>query len=297
MRRAVLQLAVVVCLGLAASAQAASVMLEKTIGGFASPESVVVAGGDVFVSNLGIKLEPTARDGDGFISHLDRQGNIKTLKWAEKLNGPKGMIVVDGVLYVADLDRVLGFRVRDGKQVFALDMAATGSVFLNGFARYDNRRLLLSATDINKVFIVDLPKKSFSEMPFDTPPKGPNGMKKAGNHLMLVEWGTNSQPNGKVKRYRLDGFQATLDKTYEPIPTGYFDGIVDLGANRWLISNWVKFEPAGILHLLDTRTAKLSLVEMKSPVAGPADMFLDDAGKLWLPGMMEGKVYRMGVRP
>jgi hypothetical protein len=297
MRRAVLQLAVVVCLGLATSAQAASVMLEKTIGGFASPESVVVAGGDVFVSNLGIKLEPTARDGDGFISHLDRQGNIKTLKWAEKLNGPKGMIVVDGVLYVADLDRVLGFRVRDGKPVFSLDMATTGSVFLNGFARYDNRRLLLSATDINKVFIVDLPKKSFSEMPFDTPPKGPNGMKKAGNHLMLVEWGTDSQPNGKVKRYRLDGFQATLDKTYEPIPTGYFDGIVDLGANRWLISNWVKFEPAGILHLLDTRTAKLSLVEMKSPVAGPADIFLDDAGKLWLPGMMEGKVYRMGVRP
>jgi hypothetical protein len=176
-------------------------------------------------------------------------------------------------------------------------MAATGSVFLNAFARYDNRRLLLSATDINKVFIVDLPKKSFSEMTFDTPPKGPNGMKKAGNHLMLAEWGTNSQPNGKVKRYRLDGFQATLDKTYEPTPAGYFDGIVDLGANRWLISNWVKFEPAGILHLLDTRTAKISLVEIKSPVAGPADMFLDDQGKLWLPGMMEGKVYRMSVRP
>ena len=299
MRRTVNQLAAAVffSLGLAASAQAASVAVEKTIGGFASPESVVVAGGDVFVSNVGIKLEPTARDGDGFISHLDRQGNIKTLKWAEKLNGPKGMIVVDGVLYVADLDRVLGFRVRDGKPVFSLDMAATGSVFLNAFARYDNRRLLLSATDINKVFIVDLPKKSFSEMTFDTPPKGPNGMKKYGNHLMLAEWGTDSQPNGKVKRYRLDGFQATLDKTYEPIPAGYFDGIVDLGANRWLISNWVKFEPAGVLHLLDTRAAKISLVEMKSPVAGPADMFLDDTGKLWLPGMMEGKVYRMSVRP
>ncbi len=289
--------AVALSLGLVTAVQAASVMVEKTVAGFSSPESVVVVGGDVFVSNLGVKLEPTAKDGDGFISHLDRQGNIKMLKWADKLNGPKGMIVVDGVLYVADLDRVLGFRVRDGKPVFSLDMAATGSVFLNGFARYDNRRLLLSATDINKVFIIDLPKQSFSEMTFDTPPKGPNGMKKAGNHLMLVEWGTNSQPNGKVKRYRLDGFQASLDKTYEPIPSGYFDGIVDLGANRWLISNWVKFEPAGVLHLLDTRTAKISLAEMKSPVAGPADMFLDDQRKLWVPGMMEGKVYRMSVRP
>ncbi len=290
-----------VALGLACPAQAASVIVDKTIAGFSSPESVAVAGGDVFVSNLGVKLEPSAKDGDGFISRLDREGNVKTLKWADKLDGPKGLIVVDGVLYVADIDRVLGYRVRDGKQVFALDMAATGSVFLNGFARYDNRRLLLSATDIGKVYLVDLPKQSFAEVQFDTPPKGPNGMKKAGNRLMVVEWGTDSQPNGNVKSYRLESsqtrMQAKLDKAYDLTPAGYFDGVVDLGANRWLISNWVKFEPAGVLQVLDTRTGKASAVAMKSPVAGPADMFLDDQGKLWVPGMLEGKVYRMTVRP
>lgn len=287
----------VFALGFASASQATSVIVEKTIAGFSSPESVAVVGGDVFVSNLGVKLEPTVKDGDGFISRLDRQGNIKALKWADKLDGPKGLIVVDGILYVADIDRVLGFRVRDGKQVFALDMASTGSAFLNGFARYDNRRLLLSATDIGKVFVIDLPKKSFSEMPFDTPPKGPNGMKKAGSRLMVVEWGTDSQPNGNIKTYRLEGLQAKLEKAYDLNPSGYFDGIVDLGANRWLISNWVKFEPAGLLHVLDTRTGKVTVANEKSPIAGPADMFLDDQGKLWVPGMMEGKVYRMTVRP
>jgi len=289
--------AVLVSLGCVGSVQAASVIVEKTIAGFSSPESVAAVGGDVFVSNLGVKLEPTAKDGDGFISRLDRQGNIKMLRWADKLDGPKGLIVVDGILYVADIDRVLGFRVRDGKQVFALDLAATGSVFLNGFARYDNRRLLLSATDIGKVFVIDLPKKSFSEMQFDTPPKGPNGMKKAGSRLMVVEWGTDSQPNGNIKTYRLEGLQAKLEKTYDLTPPGYFDGIVDLGANRWLISNWVKFEPAGLLQVLDTRTGKVTVANEKMPIAGPADMFLDDQGKLWVPGMMEGKVYRMTVRP
>lgn len=285
------------CLNGAAVAHAASVIVDKTITGFSSPESVVVTGGDVFVSNLGVKLEPTVKDGDGFIAKLDRQGNIKALKWADKLDGPKGLIEVDGVLYVADIDRVLGYRVRDGKQVFALDMASTGSVFLNGFARYDNRRLLLSATDISKVFVIDLPKKSFSELVFDTPPKGPNGMKKAGSRLMVVEWGTDSQPNGNIKTYRLEGMQAKQEKAYDVTPAGYFDGVVDFGANRWLISNWVKFEPAGVLQMLDTRTGKVSAVSMKSPIAGPADMFLDDQRKLWVPGMMEGKVYRMSVRP
>lgn len=289
--------AVALSLGLVAAAQAASVVVEKTIAGFSSPESVVVVGGDVFVSNLGVKLEPSAKDGDGFISRLDRQGNIKDLKWVDKLNGPKGMIVVDGILYVADIDRVLGFRVRDGKPMYELDMAAAGSVFLNGFARYDNRRLLLSATDINKIFVIDLPKKSFAELPIDTPPRGPNGMKKAGSRLMVVEWGNDSLPNGNVKAYRLDGMSAKLDKTYELTPPGYFDGIVDLGANRWLISNWVKFEPAGQLYLLDTRTGNAQVVALKTPVAGPADMFLDDQQKLWLPAMMEGKVHRLSVRP
>ena len=289
--------AALVFLGFTGQAQAVSVQVEQTISGFSSPESVVVSGRDVFVSNLGVKLEPTAKDGDGFISRLDRQGNIKALKWADKLNGPKGLVAVDGILYVADLDHVLGFRMRDGKKVFDLDMASTGSLFLNGFARYDNRRLLLSATDISKVFVIDLPKKSFSEMQFDTPPKGPNGMKKAGSRLMVVEWGTESQPNGNIKSYRLEGLNAKLEKAYDVTPPGYFDGIVDLGANRWLISNWVKFEPAGLLHVLDTRTGKVNVANEKSPIAGPADMFLDDHGKLWVPGMMEGKVYRMTVRP
>jgi len=278
------------------TAQAASVIVDKAIPGFSSPESVVVTGNDVFVSNLGVKLEPMEKDGDGFISRLDRQGNIKALKWADKLNGPKGMIEVEGVLYVADIDRVLGFRVRDGKPVFDLDLSATGTRFLNAFARYDNRRLLLSATDIGKVFVVDLPGRKFSELAFDTSPKGPNGMKKMGSRLVVVEWGTDGQANGAVKTYRLEGMAAKLDKAFKPEPPGYFDGVVDMGANRWLVSNWVKFEPAGLLQVVDTRTGQISVANPKTPVAGPADIFLDDQGKLWVPGMMEGKVYRMTLR-
>ncbi|PIV87778.1 MAG: hypothetical protein COW48_09680 [Hydrogenophilales bacterium CG17_big_fil_post_rev_8_21_14_2_50_63_12] len=281
---------------LALPALATSVTVEKTIPGFSSPESVVVSGDDVFVSNLGVKLEPMEKDGDGFISKLDRQGNIKVLKWVDQLNAPKGLIAVNGVLYVADIDRVLGYRQRDGKPVFELDLAASGSKFLNAFARYDNRRLLLSATDLSKVFVIDLLSRSYRELKFDSPPRGPNGLKKLGPRLMVVEWGSDNQANGKVKAYLLDGYTAKLEKTWEPSPAGYFDGVVSLGANRWLISNWVKFEPGGLLQVLDTRDGKVSVANEKIPLAGPADLFLDDQNKLWVPGMLEGKVYRMNLR-
>lgn len=283
-------------LGFSTATPAATVLVDKTIAGFASPESVVVAGNDVFVSNLGVKLEPMEKDGDGFISRLDRQGNIKALRWADKLNGPKGLLALEGVVYVADIDRVLGFRASDGKRVFDLDMGATGARFLNALARFDNRRILVSATDLGKVFIIDLGKRSYSEMAFDTPPSSPNGLKKSGNRLVVVEWGTDGQANGTVKTYRLEGMAARLDKQYTPEPAGYFDGVVDMGAQRWLVSNWVKFEPAGLLQVVDTRTGRVSVANDKTPVAGPADLFLDDQGKLWVPGMMEGKVYRMTLR-
>jgi hypothetical protein len=286
---------IVLLAALACPAQAVSVSVDKTIPGFSSPESVVVSGDDVFVSNVGVKPEPFAKDGDGFISKLDRQGNIKVLKWVDKLNAPKGLIAVNGVLYVADIDRVLGFRQRDGKRLFDLDLAASGSKFLNAFARYDDRRLLLSSTDLGKVFVIDLPSRGYAELKFDSPPNGPNGMKKLGSRLIVVEWGSDNQANGKVKTYLLDGFAAKLERTYEANPAGYFDGVVSLGANRWLISNWVKFEPGGLLQVLDTRSGKIGVANEKIPLAGPADIFLDDRNKLWVPGMLEGKVYRMNL--
>lgn len=278
-------------------AHAASLLVDKTVSGFSSPESVVVSGESVFVSNLGVKLEPMEKDGDGFISRLDRAGNIKSLRWADKLNAPKGLIAIGETLYVADIDRVVGFRMRDGKQTFEMDLAATGAKFLNAFARYDDRRLLLSSTDLGKVFVLDLPSRKVSELQFDTPPNGPNGLKKQGNRLVVVEWGSDNQANGNIKLYKLDGMNAKLEKTFTPDPAGLFDGVVDMGANRWLVSNWVKFEPAGILQVVNSRTGSISQLELKSPVAGPADMFLDDQSKLWVPGMMEGKVYRMTLRP
>ncbi len=283
-------------LGFTASAQAASVIVDKVIPGFSSPESVVVVGNDVFVSNLGEKLEPMAKDGDGFISKLDRQGNVKSLRWQGNLNGPKGLLALGSVLYVLDIDRLLGYRMSDGKPVFELDLAAAGSSFLNALTPYDSRRLLVSATDLGKVLVVDLAKKSYSELVFDTPPKGPNGLKKFGNRLIVVEWGSDGQPNGDVKVYKLDGMSAHLEKEYKLDPPGYLDGVVNLGANRWLVSNWVKFEPAGLLQVLDSRTGQVTVANDKLPIAGPADIFLDGQGKLWVPGMMEGKLYRLTVR-
>jgi uncharacterized secreted protein with C-terminal beta-propeller domain len=179
----------------------------------------------------------------------------------------------------------------DGRQVFELDLSATGVRFLNAFAAFSGHRLLLSATDQNKVYVIHTQHPRYEELRFDVPPQGPNGLDLSGQILTVAEWGSDDRANGKIRQYRLTGNQASQIKAYEVTPPGYFDGVVGLGGQRYVVSNWVRFEPAGVLHWLDTRTGRQEVIQ--APVmAGPADLAVD-GNVLWVPAMMEGKVYRL----
>lgn len=51
-----------------------------------------------------------AKDNDGFISKLDKNGDILQLKFISNLNAPKGMSKIKDILYVVDIDVVYGFK-------------------------------------------------------------------------------------------------------------------------------------------------------------------------------------------
>lgn len=70
----------------------------------------------VSVSNQG--KDPLSKDGDGFITETDRHGKIIKARFQKGiLNTPKGLATIGDVLYVADLDRVVGFNINNGKAV------------------------------------------------------------------------------------------------------------------------------------------------------------------------------------
>lgn len=109
------------------------------IPGFSSPESVVwSAKEDVwFVSN--INGAATAKDGNGFISRLSRDGVVDSLRFiaggrdSVTLNGPKGMALVGDTLWVADVDAVRAFNARTGKPVASVELGKQAT-FLNDVA-------------------------------------------------------------------------------------------------------------------------------------------------------------------
>ena len=101
--------------------------------GFATPESVLVAGDLYYVSN--INGAPLDKDDNGFISGLGPDGKVVELKWISgeaadvELHAPKGMGIHNGVLYVADIDVVRKFDVATKKQLASI--AIEGATFLN----------------------------------------------------------------------------------------------------------------------------------------------------------------------
>lgn len=69
------------------------------------------------MNNLGTQIESSQKDGDGYVEVLSKDFQ-KARKFAVNLDAPKGLTIVDAVLYVSHIDGVIGFNLENGKKVF-----------------------------------------------------------------------------------------------------------------------------------------------------------------------------------
>jgi len=172
--------------------------------GFDKPECVAVdaASGVAYVSNVVAATEGEgfdrfwADDGTGFISRL-KDGKTDQLKWIDStddadLNGPKGMCIARGKLWINDNHRLLAYPLDGGKrQVIEIpdaksvnDLAADGDI--------------VHVTDTGTGRIHRLTADGMGEIPA---PEAVNGVTAYGGKLFAVSWGLHDiyelDPKGK----------------------------------------------------------------------------------------------------
>ncbi len=98
------------------------------LSGFSEPEGVAKApDGSYFISN--VAGEAAKFDSKGFISKISPTGEEIILNWANAGHAPKGMAVLDGVLYVTDINRVLKLDANTGAPLG--EVKVDGAKFLN----------------------------------------------------------------------------------------------------------------------------------------------------------------------
>jgi hypothetical protein len=264
---------------------------QKIISGFEAPESVIKAGDRLFVSNIGgTKPDPMALDSNGFISELSADGTVIHHKFQKgTLNAPKGLAVVKDVVYVADVNRVVGFNMHSGDQVFEVGIPAK---MLNDLCKVDDKHVCVSETVSGQVLLVDLTDKSTRFLGTIAGANGVTYDEKTGK-LYAVGMGAN-MTGGKIYVKDLKNTD-TVFTELQNSPTGIFDGIEMFDKDHLIASDWISFTSQKgrlIIYDLNDHTTKTYDVD-----AGPADITYDPSSHtIYIPRMMVNSLLIEDIR-
>ncbi len=167
----------------------------------------------LYISNIPNAINEVS--GGGFISKLDKSGNIIESHFIDKLDYPQGMVIINNVLYVVDSGKIKGFNLKTKRQVFNLKM--NGTSMLGDIIAWDNNTLL--ASDVAGLILsVDIKKKSYNVfMSIESSLGIPYFLARYGDKLYVV----TSDSNGRILRIDIN----TKDISYMSELSGRFYGI------------------------------------------------------------------------
>ncbi|MBO9728911.1 MAG: hypothetical protein J7623_09765 [Chitinophaga sp.] len=261
---------------------------QKTTAGLEKPESVVAYNDGYFVSEIGSKLDPVGKDGDGAISYINSAGKLETLKYFDDvLNAPKGLEIIGDVLYVADIDHLKGYNIKSRKKVFDLNLEGK-ALMLNDLTKVDDSTLVISDSFKNHVLQVNTVTASWIKLKGDI--VVPNGVvyDAATDIVYVCSMGPDFDGTGKLFSKKLHDDNAAFEELKNS-PVGLFDGIV-LDGHHLLVSDWITIKDPvkGNLYVYDLKNNKYTKQEIKR---SPADIALDTKKKeLLIPQLLDDRL-------
>lgn len=159
-----------------------------TAEGFAEPAAVVYDPDRdlLYVANV----NGLAEDGDraGFISKLDLAGTIIERAWVTGLQAPSGLALHGGLLYAADVDRLVAIDVEHGTILEAYD--AAGAHTLSGIAVDAGGRVYAADPARNAIFTFN--HGSVRSWLTDAELDSPNALLAEEPDLLVGTWGASS---------------------------------------------------------------------------------------------------------
>ena len=234
----------------------------KSIKGLSTPESVLydTKRDRYLISN--INGDPTAKDGNGFISLLTADGKLSI--WissteSAKLHAPKGMGIQGNKLYIADIDVIHVYDVRHSD--FLYDVPIAGAQFLNDVVATETD-VYVSDSATGQIHSIHPEGKSQPEFADSLLPKlgKINGLARKGRHLYV----TSDQ---QLVRYHLS------KKQLQAIELGasQLDGI-SLGIDdSAYVSSW----ESGAIYKISNLDQEPTIEVILENLTSPADLGFD----------------------
>ncbi len=267
------------------------------VEGLQTPQSFLAdpSGEFYFISN--INGEADAKDNNGFITRLDKAGKITDLHFIQggqngtTLNGPKGMAIVDRLLYVVDVDTLRGFDKETGRTAVIVSLEERLSretkrpIALIDVAYDGKGTLYLSDTEADTIYRVEIARQhAVSILTKNSALAGPAGLawNAKTDKLVAVSWN-----KGKILEITPDGTVSEL------VSNSFF-------SSRFNNLSGVDFDDWGSMYVSDFSAGKVWRIrpDMKFEVIAeylstPADIGIDRKGHLILVPYYYGNAAEM----
>ncbi len=224
------------------------------VTGLQAPESFLAdpSGEQYFISNA--NGDPDVKDNNGFITKLDRTGAVAKLQFIRGgegdvvLHAPKGMAILDRILYVVDLDTLRGFDKATGRPVVTVSFVSQPQarqgrgIALTDVVSDGKGLLYASDTEADTIYRIDTARQhAISILVRDASLAGPRGLAlhPQTGRLIVASWN-----KGKVLEVSLDG------KITELVSNGFF-------SSRFHNLDGVDFDSWGNLYISDFTAGKV----------------------------------------
>lgn len=254
--------------------------LIRKVEGFSHPESVVIGknGDFLYISNIGDKEE-----GDGFISKVDPEGEIVNLKWITGFNDPKGLLVIDDILYVTDKTEFVKMSIPEGKIIETIPVE--GSQSLNDVTVDDDGNIYISDMGKSSIYRMEKASGKIMEWMDSKELENPNGLLAVGDDLMVGSWGKNNP--GTFKKVDLSSKEiSNISKN----GIGNLDGVQITEKGNFLISDW----QTGKIYLVKLNGDQKEILSSEKS-AGDI-LLLSGKNKLILPMNLQNEVWFYSIK-
>ncbi len=204
-------------------------------------------------------------DGDGFISEVDLQGNIKSLTLIEGISSPKGMALIGDTLYVADSKEIAKINLATKEIIKRFSTEDMEEPQFNDIVE-KNGTLYISACNAKSIYKIE------------------------NDSLQLAHKGSLSRPNGLFFRndslFVMNSKSEDLKVVFEEekLKTltknlGVGDGITAFNDKEFIVSDW-----HGRLFHIDKSFQKKLLLDTREENQNSADiLYLEEKNLLLVP--------------
>ncbi len=267
-------------------------VLFHSINSFNHPESVLVEQNTLWISDMG-QNPSEVENADGNLVKYNLSGDLdQTFTLKTKLNSPMGMAIIKDTIYLADINRVVGVNKNSGELDQVFDLSFSSSVFLNDIVAIEDQYLIVTATDIKKIYLISLNQNKVEELNIDFHGYTPNGVfYEKQTHILYFasneKHALGQEGNGKVSKYLFENKKATFQQEFS---VGKFLDGVFVKEDQIVVSDWQSAGNDGKIYILDKSSIVLSH-EFSLKTSGLADMDYSEKNKVLVtPDFIQGIV-------